>query len=447
MRRETRARFRRGVAVLGVCAFIAGMAVTQQVQAPAAQAIELDLPTWEDVEAAKKNQKLADKKVKEIEALIAEGEKELDRRRNMHATTIEELRDAEVALAEASDKANTLNEEAEASRVEAKEAADRAGVIVAQMYRSGGVDRSMELFLDSDGSTADALLERMASMSKATERNSQVSEAAEQAANNADSLGKQAKTAEALREELRLDKQEKENAAAIAVTSQGELVAEQELQQRDLETKLEALKDTTSKTIDGYKERLQKEAEERERIRKEAEEAERRRQAEEEERRRQEQENNNTGTPPPTSPPPPTGPPTTPPSTSNGWVYPTSNYWVSEGYRSPGRWNHTGIDLATGCGTPIVSAAPGYVRLAYWDSGGGGNMVTVDHTNGWQTRYAHMISWAIVAPGQWVDAGQTVGYVGTTGASTGCHLHFEMIPGQHDGWYGFVNPADYIAFW
>lgn len=446
MRRETRARLRRGLAVFGVCAFIAGMAVTQQVQAPAAQALDLDLPTWEDVEAAKKNQKAADEKVKEIEALIAEGEKELDRRRNMHATTIEELRDAEAALADASDKAKTLNEEAEASRTEAKEAADRAGVIVAQMYRSGGVDRSMELFLDSDGSTADALLERMASLSKATERNSQLSEAAEQAANTADSLGKQAKAAEAVREELRLEKQEKENEAAAAVTSQGELVAEQELQQRDLETKLEALKDTTAETIDGYKLRLKKEEEERERLRKEAEEAERRRQAEEEERRRQEQENNNAVAPPTTSPPP-TAPPTAPPTTSNGWVYPTSGFYVSEGYRSPGRWNHTGIDLATGCGTPIVSAAPGYVRLTYWEEGAGGNMVTVDHTNGWQTRYAHMISWAIVSPGQWVNAGQTLGYVGSTGASTGCHLHFEMIPGQHDGWYGFVNPADYIAFY
>ncbi|WP_232225404.1 peptidoglycan DD-metalloendopeptidase family protein [Leucobacter salsicius] len=436
MRVGARSRLRRGLAMLGVGVFIVGMAVTQQVNAPAAQA--LDLPTWDDVQAAKQNQSAADKKVKEIQQLIVEGEKELDRRRNLHSTTIQELKDAEAALAAAADKAATLNEEAATSRKEAEEAADRAGVIVAQMYRSGGVDRSMELFLDADGSTTDALLERMASMSKATERNSKVSEAAEQTANTADSLGKQAKSAEAEREVLRADKKVKEDAAATAVASQSVLVTEQEEQQRDLEIKLEALQDKTTKTVDGYKERLRIEEEQRkaeeERLRKEAEEA---------ERRRKEEEKNNPTPPPPTGPP--TGPPTTPPTSSNGWTLPTSGYYVSEGYRSPGRWDHTGIDLATACWTPIVSAASGTVRSAYWD-GPGGNMVTVDHSNGWQTRYAHMVKWASVAPGQWVNAGQLLGYVGTTGASTGCHLHFEMIPGQHDGWFGFVNPADYIRF-
>lgn len=436
MRVGARSRLRRGLAMLGVGVFIVGMAVTQQVNAPAAQA--LDLPTWDDVQAAKQNQSAADKKVKEIQQLIVEGEKELDRRRNLHSTTIQELKDAEAALAAAADKAATLNDEAAASRKEAEEAADRAGVIVAQMYRSGGVDRSMELFLDADGSTTDALLERMASMSKATERNSKVSEAAEQTANTADSLGKQAKSAEAEREVLRAEKKVKEDAAATAVASQSVLVTEQEEQQRDLEVKLEALQDKTTKTVDGYKERLRIEEEQRkaeeERLRKEAEEA---------ERRRKEEEKNNPTPPPPTGPP--IGPPTTPPTTSNGWTLPTSGYYVSEGYRSPGRWDHTGIDLATACWTPIVSAASGTVRSAYWD-GPGGNMVTVDHSNGWQTRYAHMVQWASVSPGQWVNGGQLLGYVGTTGASTGCHLHFEMIPGQHDGWFGFVNPADYIRF-
>jgi murein DD-endopeptidase MepM/ murein hydrolase activator NlpD len=127
-------------------------------------------------------------------------------------------------------------------------------------------------------------------------------------------------------------------------------------------------------------------------------------------------------------------------------VLPTSGYYVSEGFRSPGRWNHTGIDLATACWTPIVAAQAGTVTMAYWDPGGGGNMVNINHPNGWQTRYAHMVQWASVSGGQWVNAGQTIGFVGTTGASTGCHLHFEMRPNQDGGWYDFVNPAFYIAF-
>jgi murein DD-endopeptidase MepM/ murein hydrolase activator NlpD len=84
--------------------------------------------------------------------------------------------------------------------------------------------------------------------------------------------------------------------------------------------------------------------------------------------------------------------------------------------------------------------------MTYWDGGGGGNMVTVNHASGWQTRYAHMIGWAVVSPGQYVNAGQVLGYVGNTGMSTGCHLHFEMRPNQDDGWYDFVNPAFYINF-
>ncbi len=178
---------RRVLGVLAACAIGAGVLVGGQLTAPPAQA--LDLPTWDDVQEAKQNQSSAAKKVKEIESLIAEGEKELDRLRNLHATTIDELHAAEDALAVASEKAANLEVQAEASRKEADEAADRAGALVAQMYRSGGVDRSVEMFLDSDGSTADALLDRMASMSKATERNTTLSQEAEQAANTADTLG------------------------------------------------------------------------------------------------------------------------------------------------------------------------------------------------------------------------------------------------------------------
>lgn len=417
---------------MGATLLVGAMLVGGQGAATPAQAV--DLPTWDDVQQAKNNQASAAAKVKEIEGLIAAGEKELERLRNLHATTIQELQEAEAALAAAAAKAQTLNEQAAASREEADRAAEQAGVIVAQMYRSGGVDRSMELFLDSDGETADALLERLASMSKATERNTQLSEEAEQAANTADSLGKQAKAAEEEREVLRQDKEQKEAAAAEAVTSQGELVRQQEEQQRDLEVKLEALKDTTTKTVAGYQERLRIEEEQR-------------RAAAEEAARRAAEANagGGGGGGGGVVAPPPGGGGGGGGGASNGWVIPTSGYYVSEGFGAYPR-NHTGIDLATGCGTPIVSAAPGVVALAYWDGGGGGNMVSINHPNGWQTRYAHMIGWASVGPGQPVAAGQVVGYVGTTGASTGCHLHFEMRPNQDNGWYGFVNPAYYINF-
>ncbi|WP_125099011.1 peptidoglycan DD-metalloendopeptidase family protein [Leucobacter chromiireducens] len=459
---------KRAIGVLCAGAFAGGLLVGGSLTSAPAPAQALDLPTWDDVQAAKNNEAAAAKKVTEIEGLIKEGEKELDRLRNLHATKLQELNVADANAREAADRAQQLRAQAEQSQKEAEEAAARAGVLVAQMYRSGGVDRSMELFLDADESTADALLERMASMSKATERNTQLSEEAQQAANTADTLGKQAKAAEQEREELRERAATLEAEAADAAATQGEKVAAQEDNQRVLQTQLAALKDTTTKTVDGYEERLRIEEEQR---RKEAERLARiaeeyRKQQEELARQQAEQAQNggntggtgggnpggggNTGGGNPGGGNPGGGTGGGNPGgggSSNGWVLPTSGYYISDYFAPPGRPNHTGIDLATGCGTPIVAAASGTVGMAYWDPYGGGNMVTVNHPTGWQTRYAHMQSWAAVGAGQQVSAGQVIGYVGTTGgASTGCHLHFEMRLNQDNGWYGFVNPSFYINF-
>jgi murein DD-endopeptidase MepM/ murein hydrolase activator NlpD len=86
---------------------------------------------------------------------------------------------------------------------------------------------------------------------------------------------------------------------------------------------------------------------------------------------------------------------------------------------------HTGLDFPSDVGTPIVAAAGGVVRTvgvhpAY------GNMLEIDHGNGLVTRYAHT-SAILVKPGDFVKRGQTVARVGTTGRSTGPHLHFEVM--------------------
>ena len=85
---------------------------------------------------------------------------------------------------------------------------------------------------------------------------------------------------------------------------------------------------------------------------------------------------------------------------------------------------HQGIDLAAPYGTPIVAASDGVVRFAGWH-GGHGNFVQITHAGGLGTGYAHM-SRFVVAPGMSVRQGQLIGYVGTTGLSTGPHLHFEV---------------------
>ena len=103
------------------------------------------------------------------------------------------------------------------------------------------------------------------------------------------------------------------------------------------------------------------------------------------------------------------------------------------------RWGrmHEGIDISGGSGTPIAAAASGTVILAGWN-GGYGQLVVVDHGGGLSTAYAHLSSIA-VSVGQQVGQGSVVGGMGTTGHSTGVHLHFEVRVGG-----AAVNPIGYL---
>jgi LysM repeat protein len=109
------------------------------------------------------------------------------------------------------------------------------------------------------------------------------------------------------------------------------------------------------------------------------------------------------------------------------------------GYRlSQGIHDNNAVDLAIAAGTPIHAAAAGEVLLArYGYNGGFGNVVIIDHPNGTQTLYAHQSKLA-AETGEEVSQGEIIGYVGSTGHSTGPHLHFEVHgaqnPGANDSW-------------
>ncbi|QQG41635.1 MAG: M23 family metallopeptidase [Candidatus Woesebacteria bacterium] len=101
-------------------------------------------------------------------------------------------------------------------------------------------------------------------------------------------------------------------------------------------------------------------------------------------------------------------------------------------------WYHPGIDIANNALPLNIAADAGHVVYAGWDSTGYGNMVLIDHGNGFKTRYAHL-SQIMVISGQNVKRGDTIGKMGSTGHSTGPHTHFEIyLNGTR------VNPLNYL---
>ena len=130
------------------------------------------------------------------------------------------------------------------------------------------------------------------------------------------------------------------------------------------------------------------------------------------------------------------------------WTKPCSYIYLSSpyGYRVHpvyGTWKfHSGVDLAGPSGTPIVATRDGTVTMAKTGyNGGNGNYVTINHGDGFSSSYLHMLENLQVSVGQKVKAGQVIGYMGSTGISTGPHLHFTIY---YNG--NTVNPADYINF-
>jgi murein DD-endopeptidase MepM/ murein hydrolase activator NlpD len=103
------------------------------------------------------------------------------------------------------------------------------------------------------------------------------------------------------------------------------------------------------------------------------------------------------------------------------FIWPADQHWVSGNNYAP--W-HPGIDIAAHMGDPIYAADNGVVVYAGWNTWGYGNLVVIDHGNGWQTYYAHN-SALYVGCGQNVFKGAVISAAGSTGRSTGPHLHFE----------------------
>ncbi|MEU5974612.1 LysM peptidoglycan-binding domain-containing M23 family metallopeptidase [Streptomyces sp. NPDC047315] len=121
--------------------------------------------------------------------------------------------------------------------------------------------------------------------------------------------------------------------------------------------------------------------------------------------------------------------------TSSGWAAPLANAQVSTSYRASGAaWSsgyHTGVDFAAPTGTGVRAIGPGSVVSAGYN-GAYGNEVVIKHTDGTYSQYAHLSSLSVSA-GQSVTGGQSIGQVGSTGNSSGPHLHLEVRTGPSYG--------------
>ena len=123
----------------------------------------------------------------------------------------------------------------------------------------------------------------------------------------------------------------------------------------------------------------------------------------------------------------------------------TSGYGVRNDPFRGGHAMHAGIDLAGPYGTPIYATADGKVERAGWNSGGYGNLIELDHGRGIETRYGHL-SKVLISAGQQVKRGQLIAYMGSTGRSTGSHLHYEVrIDGKPVNPIPFMKSTDYLV--
>jgi hypothetical protein len=123
---------------------------------------------------------------------------------------------------------------------------------------------------------------------------------------------------------------------------------------------------------------------------------------------------------------------------SGTFVWPANKHYLS-GYDYSPETNHRGIDIAGNIGEPVYAVDSGVIVYAGWNEYGYGNMIMIDHGNGWQSLYGHLSAINVICGGSVVQ-GQTIGLIGSTGNSSGSHLHFELMHTQ----YSKVNPWLYL---
>jgi len=410
MRSRVRAAHRGVLVVLAVAALVAPLLAAP---ASASAASRIDYPTWADVTAARASEAATQSQVAAIEALLKQLETQLAEARADEIAKGEAYEAAQNALDEQVMITDELVAQADAARLDADTAKQQASRMLSMLARAGGGDLMATLIGDSG--EAESLLYRLETMDRLSEQSNDLYTSALQLQNTADALAAQAQIARERRDELQKLAEEALAAARQATADADAAVREQEDHQVELQAQLAVLVEKRQATEADYAAGVAA----REAARKAREAAERAAALAAAAARG---------------------------ANAAGWARPSAG-WISSGYGMRYHpiyrtWRlHNGVDLAgMGCGAPIDAAHSGTVTYAGWN-GTLGNYVQIDHGDGTSSGYGHMIAGGIlVGYGQWVGAGQQIGRVGSTGASTGCHLHFMIRVGG-----ALTNPVPFMS--
>jgi murein DD-endopeptidase MepM/ murein hydrolase activator NlpD len=402
-------------------------------------------PTWDDVQAARSSESAKASEVSRIQGLLDQLASDATTAQAEAERLGAEFEQAQADADAGAAKLAELQSQADEKAAVADASEQRAGQVSAQLARTGGGDVSSQLVGDTE--QADDLLYRLGAMSKLTEQTDGIRQQAVNDRNVAQSLSDQAKVASDALVKLQGAAQVSMDEAQAASDAAAAAVAAQQENESRLQGQLAVLQDQSLQTEADYATGVEV-ARQAEEARKAAAAAEAARQAEALRQQRAAAAAARPSTPSAPAPAPSAGGGSSGgggASSGSGWVRPSAGY-MSSGYGM--RVNpvtgvyrmHDGIDLAPGCNSPIYAATSGTVTFAGL-TGGYGNYIQVSHGGGVSTAYGHIVNGGIkVSRGQSVVAGQLIALVGSTGNSTGCHLHFETRVGGAS-----TNPVPFMA--
>lgn len=351
------------------------------------QAFAKSYPSWQDVLEAREDEEKTQEKIEELQGFIEELATEYQAAEEEAARLGQIFVEAQQDLDDAIYTQEQLQAEATAAADTAEESRMQAGQFIAELARAGGGDLQATIFVNAD--EADGLLRRLGYAAKIAEQTDGIYSKALADQNTAQSLTDQAEVASDIREELQVEAEATFEVANAAAMRAAQALDEQMEASATLEAQLAVLVEEREATEEDYQAGVIA---------------------------RQLSEVRGMIDPGQIS--------------GAGWARPTGGYISSHyGNRIHPIYGttrfHAGIDLAHPCGQPVYAAREGTVSYAGW-LGTGGNFIRLNHGDGVTTGYMHLQSGSMyVNFGERVQTGQLIARVGTTGGSTGCHLHFE----------------------